>query len=421
MKFSSFLLFLCIPFVGCVSRHQHASLTSIQIFDRNGFKQTITSPDRLKMHQRIDFSKPQPYTKVVRIYSCDKDGKTPSRLTTYHPNGGIWEYLEVVNGRANGIYREWHPNGNLHLQLTVIEGLGELSSEAQMSWVFDGTCLVWDEQGSLKAKFNYEKGLMQGVALYYFPSGQLEQQISYEKGEIDGDALIYSSKGELIGKRTFVRGKQQGIAMFKGDSSCPPYTELYREGLLIEGSYYDFLGKIASRIEGGFGEKATFLEGHLYKLEECRSGILEGEIKIFDKQGFLANSFFLKGGKKQGEEWVYYPALDKKAKLCINWVDDKIHGLSRTWFLSGKLESEREMYENQKHGVASAWYADGTLRLVEEYQKDQLVSGKYFQRGSSEPFSSVEKGKGSATLYDSEGLFLRKICYENGHPILENP
>ncbi len=416
------LSLLCTLFLAsCASQHQGFDLTSIQIIDRNGFKQTITSSDRLKIHQKTNFSAPQPYTKVVRIYSRDQRGKIPSRLTTYHPNGEVWQYLEVVNGRANGLYREWHPNGRLHFELSVIEGLGELSEEAQMSWVFDGVSRVWDEQGCLKAEFNYEKGLIQGLALYYFPNGKLEQQIPYDKGKIEGESLLYNVEGKLIGKSSFTQGKQHGFSTFQGDGQRPPYTESYREGLLIEGTYYDFLGKMAAHIKEGFGKKAVFSDGHLQALEEYKAGVLEGEIQIFHKQGLMINSFSIKEGKKQGLEWVYYPTPDKQPKLCITWVDDKVHGVATTWSSSGKIESQREMYENQRHGVSSAWYTDGTIRLIEEYEYDQLVSGKYFQKGSSDPISEVNKGEGTVTLYDMEGLFLKQICYEKGKPVLNAP
>lgn len=423
-NFLSFL-FVCALMSGChqVSRSS-SQLMSIQIVDRNGFKETITSSDRLKMYQKTDFSFPQPYTKVVRIYSRSEEGKTPSKLTTYHENGEIWQYLEVVNGRASGTYREWHTNGKLRLELTVIEGVGDLSEEAQMNWVFDGISRIWDERGSLEAELTYEKGLMQGNALYYFPNGKLQQQIPYEKGQIDGETLLYSEEGHLIGKSTFIEGKQHGLSTFKGDQMHPPYTEMYQNGLLVEGVYHDFSGKILSRVDKGFGKKARFKDRHLQMLEEYQAGLCEGEMELYDENGNLQNSFQIKEKMKQGEEWIYYPASKGEKlqpQLYITWMKDQIHGITRTWFPNGKLESEREMYENQKNGVASAWYVDGSIRLVEEYHQDRLISGTYMKRGDSHPISSVEGGNGMATLYDLDGLFLKQIPYEKGLPLCDEP
>lgn len=425
MKAKHTLLTLLLIFVlaGCSKQPQQtAHLMSIQIFDRNGFKETITSSDRLKAYQNADFIAAQPYQRVVRIYSRTEEGKTPSRITTYHENGEVWQYLEVVNGRASGIYREWHPGGKLRLDLTVIEGVGDLSEDAQLGWVFDGRSRIWDNQGHLEAEFNYDKGLMQGIALYYFPNGKLKEQIPYEKGLIDGDVLIYNRQGNLSGKTTYIQGKRQGQASFKGDENSPPYSETYRDDLLLDGVYHDFSGKIIARVDRGFGKKAIYIEGSLYAIEEYQAGLPEGEVELYDDQGNLESSFMIQDNVKQGQEKVYYPSLkgeNPQVKLSITWVDDQIHGITRTWFPDGALESEREMHENQKHGVCSAYYRDGALRFVEEYDRDMLVSGTYKKRGDNRSASFVENGEGVVTLYDGDGLFLKRITYEKGQPVLD--
>lgn len=55
--------------------------------------------------------------------------------------------------------------------------------------------------------------------------------------------------------------------------------------------------------------------------------------------------------------------------------------------------------------------------LIEEYEEDVLVEGKYFKKQAKQPISSVFQGNGMATLYDEQGIFLRKIIYQKGKPI----
>ena len=119
---------LLISLTGCGSQTKGSQerMTSIQIVDRNGFKETISSIDRLASYEKTNFLAPQPYDKVVRMFARNENGKTPAKLTTYHENSEPWQYLEVMNGRASGIYREWHSNGILRLDVRVIEGLGDL-------------------------------------------------------------------------------------------------------------------------------------------------------------------------------------------------------------------------------------------------------------------------------------------------------
>jgi antitoxin component YwqK of YwqJK toxin-antitoxin module len=66
-----------------------------------------------------------------------------------------------------------------------------------------------------------------------------------------------------------------------------------------------------------------------------------------------------------------------------------------------------------------AWYRDGSLMLIEEYESDVLIKGSYYKKGDTDTISSIENGQGFATLYDSEGKFLKKISYLKGRPIDE--
>lgn len=418
-----YLVLLVGMLTGCSSRqvNQESQLSSIQLIDRNGFKETVSATQRLKLYQNADFLAPQPYEKVVRVYSRTHQGKTPSKMTTYHSNGQLWQYLEVVNGRALGFYREWHENGNLRLELNVIEGLGDLNEEAQLSWVYDGLTRAWDAQGHLLAEIYYEKGKLQGNALYYHQNGKVSKVIPYENDHIDGDLLYYDTKGGLIGKTPYIQGVRHGIATYKGDSKQPAYSEEYYHEALINATYHDFSGKIIDRIENGYGMQPVFEEGKLISKREYQNGIPEGRVETYDKRGNLHSVFHIKDGRKHGDEWIYYPTNEKEpqAKLYMQWSDDVIQGIARTWYPNGRLESEREFVDNQKHGISSSWYRDGSLMMVEEYENDELYQGTYMKKGDTVPVSSIDHGEGTATLYDADGVFLKRVPYKKGSPVDE--
>lgn len=416
-----FLLPLFLCFSGCASRNssQGEQLSSIQIIDRNGFKETVNAKDRLLTYKNVNFLTPQPYEKVVRTYTRNQEGKTTSRLTSYHENGGLFQYLDVVNGRACGVYREWHSNGEMRLDIVVIEGLGDLSGEAQMGWVFDGVSRAWDNRGSLLAEINYEKGLLQGNALYYHLNGTLSKIIPYEQDEVHGDVITYSEKEELTGKEPFYLGRKNGFAHFKGDVNAPAYLEEYKNDLLVRGIYHDFSGNVLTTVEEGFGKKAVFEKGFLVFIEEIQKGLQEGLVEHFNADRNLISSFMIKEGVKHGQEWVYYPSTDSAflPKLYLEWYKGNVHGMCRSWYQSGDLESEREVIDNQKHGISSAWYEEGSLMCIENYENDKLCTGKYMKKGDQSPVSVVEDGEGIATLYDQEGYFLKRISYKKGEPV----
>ena len=50
-------------------------------------------------------------------------------------------------------------------------------------------------------------------------------------------------------------------------------------------------------------------------------------------------------------------------------------------------------------------------------QKDKLMSGRYYQKGSDVPISKIHNGDGTATIYDAQGRFERKIEYHKSEPV----
>ena len=147
---------LLIGTFGCATHFNNDQLSSIQLIDRNDFKETISTPERLKPYETSNFLSPQPYKKITRLYTRNAQGKTLSKLTTYHNNGELWQYLEVVNGRACGTYQEWHENGQLRLHINVMEGQGDISEEAQYSWIFDGPSYAMNDRGHIQAEIHYD-------------------------------------------------------------------------------------------------------------------------------------------------------------------------------------------------------------------------------------------------------------------------
>jgi antitoxin component YwqK of YwqJK toxin-antitoxin module len=68
-------------------------------------------------------------------------------------------------------------------------------------------------------------------------------------------------------------------------------------------------------------------------------------------------------------------------------------------------------------GPSLSWYRDGSLMLLEEYEENQLVKGQYYKKNALDSVSSVINGSGIASLYDENGVFLRKIPYVEGEPV----
>lgn len=406
LKVRLFGAFFSLLLGGC---HQTKSLPSpalmtVQLVDRHGVHETFSDPDRISKYEEVDFLKVQPYQKVLRIYQDKSKGCSTGKLTSYHSNGSIYQYLELFSGRACGRYCQWHPNGKLHIEANVIEGVGDLSERAIRSWVFDGKCQVFNEQGGLSALFHYEKGELADQSYTYHPSGQIASIDSYEKGVLHGASQKFNEDGKLIYEAVYQEGLLDGKVVFDGGS------EHYDHGKLMEGRYDGGLDPI----ENGFGFRPIFEGGKLRQLVEYRNGNREGRVTLFDESGRVISYHMIFDGRKNGEEQLLWP--NGKVKLSIPWQDGEISGIVRSYYQSGSCESERSIEHNEKRGAHISWYPSGELMFVEEYEGDKLLEGKYFRKGDKEALSKVTHGKGVATLFDQDGWFLKKVPYLHGVP-----
>jgi antitoxin component YwqK of YwqJK toxin-antitoxin module len=421
---TKYLIFFPLIFFGCASKslqNDSMTLTSMQIVDRNGFSETISSKDRLGPYKRIDFLTPQPYQKILRVYGKDPEGRSSSKITSYHDNGQVAQYLEVVDGRAHGLYSEWHPNGQLKLNAQVIEGMADIHDMAQASWIFDGKSAVWDEQGHLLAEIFYERGALEGTSLYYHTNGALARSVPFHRNKMDGTITAYDDEGVLIESSLYRQGDQNGPSEGYWNQNNLSFRETYDQGKLLQGTYYALSGELISQIIDGEGKRALFKDGRLHSLTDYREGLPEGVVYLFFPNGDLQITYHLKEGKKRGEEIEYYarkgPDGELRPKISLLWQDDSLQGMVKTWYEEGILESQREMDKNKKHGLSFAWYRDGQLMLMEEYAQDLLVKGSYFKKGDKVPLSKVEEGTGVSTLHTPDGHFLKKISYEKGKPL----
>lgn len=415
MKIKTSLLFLLI--CSCYKAPQE-ELVLVQIHDRHGITETISDPDRLNHYEQADFLTPQPYQKVLRLFR--HNGANRSVLTTYHPNGSVWQMLEAQEMRALGAYREWFANGVQKIDARVIGGEADLTPSAQESWLFDGISEVYDEQNVLVARVHYEKGELSKTSKTYYQNGSLQKETPYLAGTIHGEEREFWENGELKSKTIFSKGKKEGMSLGFYDDGSLCWEEMFEYDLLQSGTYWSRSQELVCKIHDGFGMKALFEEGRLCKCIEFRNGKVEGVVKNYGKNEQLQSFYHLKEGKKQGDEIEYYapqtPNEPLRPKLSLSWDQDLIHGTVKTWYENGQMQSQREIYKNKLSGTACSWYQDGSLMLLEEYENNRLLRGQYYRKKTSSPVSTITNGNGTATLYDGEGIFLQKVTYVKGYP-----
>lgn len=416
---------------GCTPKTQwHESdpppptLVSINIIDRNGLSETINNAERLEQYASVDFLQPQPYQKVLRVYNRDFQGNIPSCITSYHANGFPSQYLEVVNSRACGAYKEWHQNGVQKIEATVIGGSADIASGTEKTWLFNGCSQVWDENGKLIASIPYTAGDLEGISIYYHSNGNAWKLVPYHKNKIDGMMEVYHENGTLLERCNYQSGLKEGESLRYWSEELLAAQEVYSDSYLASGRYYNPSGECIAQIDHGQGTRVIFSKESVAEFHEYHNGVLDGEVKVLDKYGRAIRIYHMKNNVKQGEEICFYdaPKFQKELypKISINWYDGKMQGSVKTWYGNGQQESQKEMNNNKKHGLSTIWYDDGSLMIIEEYNQNKLFKGEYFPKGEKISISEVYEGQGIATIFAPDGTFQRKVAYLNGKPFLED-
>ncbi len=394
-------------------------LVNVHVIDFNGFSETITNKERLRQFERRSFLHPQQYRKILRVFRRTYSGNSISLITLYHDNGQIYRYLECLNGRASGNFREWHENGTLKIAATILAGNADVDDASIDSWTFEGDSIAWSSEGKKIGSFPYIKGLLHGNATTWYPSGDIERIIEFKEGKRDGIERYFRPAGSLIAESSYENDTLNGVSKKFWPSGALQYEEHFKNDRLLQGIYYEKSSKIAvSKVDNSEGVRSLYNDFHLIRQEEIHNGLPNGVIKLFSANGVLSQEYVEKEGKKEGKETLYYPE-NGSPKISIEWKKGVITGVVETWYLDGMTQNRREMKHNERDGMSMAWYRNGDLMFVEEYEKDSLKKGIYHKKGETAPCSFVENGKGTATIFDGDGRMVEKIVYHEGKPILD--
>jgi antitoxin component YwqK of YwqJK toxin-antitoxin module len=215
----------------------------------------------------------------------------------YYQNGNKKSELTYVNNRPNGPAKMYHENG-------------KLSEEG--TWVgtrWTGPYKLYYEDGTPRQEFNYNAlGQRDGGQKYYHPNGKIAIEVNMKAGKEEGVKKEYNTNGELV-QETFFNGgnidpaktksyepkkpesadavkapeekEQKGTAPTVGTSNEPkPNTGQFN------GEGYWILYK-----NGQITMKGTF----------AKRKLIEGEERIYDKNGILIQIKLYKGGKYVGD------------------------------------------------------------------------------------------------------------------------
>ena len=181
------------------------------------------------------------------------DGKS----LVYYESGELLNEFTYVNGKINGIWREYYKSGKIKRARTYIAGKRE------------GEDIRFYESGNTQIKMDYINGLVQGDWISYYENGATKQTAQYVDDKRDGLLKDFYETGEL----NFIYVFEKGIKT--------KYEGFFKSGKLRQIINYNLNGEAD-------GEWLVYYESGKIKEENTYSNGVRTSTKLYFENGKIS-------------------------------------------------------------------------------------------------------------------------------------
>jgi antitoxin component YwqK of YwqJK toxin-antitoxin module len=217
------------------------------------------------------------------------DSKKTGPWIEYYPNGNKKDDITFVNNRPNGPAITYYENGNKK----------DSGCWKGSRWI--GEYKHYYENDSLQQLFYYDSlGHREGKQFYYFPNGRLNIERECHQGKENGWTREYDSNGKLLMETFYNSGV---IDLLKTHDYRP-----HRPNAPQESGYGGMGGEINPMPPkpcppfNGEGQYTLYQYGQVYmKGTFHRYRLVDGERRVYDKDGILIQVKLYKDGKYIGD------------------------------------------------------------------------------------------------------------------------
>ena len=110
-------------------------------------------------------------------------------------NGIIFTKGEIIEGKKEGLWKEWYSTDKQFFEGHFLNGLG------------DGTHIWWHPNGEMLAKGNYFEGKRHGLFKKWYETGSIHQKLNYQFDNLHGEQIQYDASGKITLKSVYDKGK----------------------------------------------------------------------------------------------------------------------------------------------------------------------------------------------------------------------
>lgn len=314
-----------------------------------------------------------------------KNGLLNGTLKSYYQNGNLKKTGNYINGKENGLFKEYNEDGSINIEYSMKDG------------VMNGAFKTYYENGQVKKIGSFLNGKGNGNFKEYAENGDLEVTYSKINDEYNGLLTIYEA-GKVAKKINYKNGARDGL-----------YTEFTygdNDTLLLE-----YSGLIQNELKDGVWNLYLYRDGkkEIAEFTTFKNDIKEGNFKEVQGDSLIFGSY--SNNKLDGDYIVYIDFTrmlfggiirtdtSNMNLLCQGrYYNDLKTGEWKYFDLIGSLSKTGRYSSDKKTGKWSYYYTkyvdnnsnplpySGELFLIETYENG-------IKNGLSERFSSLEEIK----------------------------
>jgi antitoxin component YwqK of YwqJK toxin-antitoxin module len=331
------------------------------------------------------------------LYINDKkEGKS----IYYFPEGNIKEIVNYVEGKKEGISKEFDQDGTA---IALLEHHNDILIDRQRinrkdeNGLRQGRWMEFYPDDKIKTDGFYKDGKLDGYYREYDVKGSLSLNMKYAEGAIVEDKQPEGNEVE-IRNEYFDDGAIRYSGAYRGELKVGIHREYNEQGQVVGSTIYDDFGRVVSRgIVNERGEKIGPWIDYFSSGEKMREGQYvgnskNGEWKYFTKDGRIVQSGSFRYGLEDGTWKWFYP--------------------------DGPLWREEEYFNGKEDGQATEYAPDGEVIASGGYLEGEKEGEWYYKVGDH-----IEKGKYTVGLregiwkyYDANNIVKFEGNYSQGNP-----
>lgn len=210
----------------------------------------------------------------------------------------------------------------------------------------------------------YRAGVLEGDTTYTYPHSRvIQKRLTVRAGEVVKGTLYFISG--MPKEEVEYRPNESKTVTRWYESGVPQASEIYEDGLLVAGEYYNPQNNLESEVANFEGKRINRSEsGDLLSTDQIEQGQIVARTTYYPHGTPHAIEPYV-NGKVEGLRRTFQ--MGGEPQTTEEWVAGKQHGLT-TSFKAGQKVSEVVYVMGRKEGIERV-YADGEF-LVEEVSWD---------------------------------------------------